>query len=84
MFTPKGRSVSSRIRWISRRTASSSPEEVSMMPMAPAFETAEASFERAIQPMGAWTMGISTPRSFVTRLSKRMAAERKGSRPGGR
>ena len=39
-----------------------------MMPMAPALETAEASADRAIQPMGACTMGISTPRSSVTRL----------------
>lgn len=39
-----------------------------MMPMPPAFETAEASGERAIQPIGAWTTGISTPRSSVTRF----------------
>ena len=38
--------------------ASSSPDEVSMMPMPPAFETAEASWARAIQPIGAWTIGI--------------------------
>ena len=56
-FTPKGLSVRSRILRISSRTASSSPEEVSMMPMPPAFETALASCERAIQPMGAWRMG---------------------------
>ena len=69
MFTPKGLSVRSFILAISSRMASSSPDEVSMMPMAPALETAEASRERAIHPMGAWTMGISTPRSSVTRLA---------------
>ena len=41
-----------------------------MMPSAPALETAEASVERAIQPMGACTMGVSTPSMRVTRLSK--------------
>ena len=46
---------------ISGSDPSSSPEDVSMMPMAPAFETAAASCERAIQPMGACTMGMSTP-----------------------
>jgi hypothetical protein len=68
MFTPKGRSVRSFIRAISRRTASSSPEDVSMMPMAPALETAEARSERAIHPIGAWTIGMSTPNRSVTRL----------------
>jgi hypothetical protein len=57
MFTPNGRSVSPRISRISARIASSSPDEVSMMPMAPAFETADANGDRAIQPIGAWTMG---------------------------
>ncbi len=42
MFTPNGRSVRSRILWISPRTASSSPDDVSMIPSAPAFETADA------------------------------------------
>src|SRR5262249_45167235 len=74
MFTPKGRLVSSRMRRISPRIASSSPDEVSMMPNAPAFDTAAASGERAIQPIGACTIGISTPRRRVTRLSKRMRA----------
>ena len=68
MLTPKGLSVRSFILAISSRMASSSPEDVSMMPMAPALETADASWERAIQPIGAWTIGISTPRSSVTRL----------------
>ena len=68
MLTPKGRSVRSFIRAISSRMTSSSPDDVSMIPMAPALETAEARAERAIQPIGAWTMGISTPRSSVTRL----------------
>jgi hypothetical protein len=69
MFTPKGLSVRSFILAISSRMTPSSPDEVSMMPMAPALETAEAKLERAIHPMGAWTMGISTPRRAVTRLA---------------
>ena len=40
MFTPKGLSVRSRIFTISARTASSSPEDVSMMPRPPASDTA--------------------------------------------
>jgi len=52
-FTPKGFVVSTRIFSISPFTASSSPEDVSIMPMPPAFDTAEASCDRAIQPMGA-------------------------------
>ena len=42
MLTPNGLSVRSRIRLISSRMTSSSPDEVSMIPMAPAFDTAEA------------------------------------------
>ena len=57
MLTPNGLSVSSRILRISSRTASSSPDDVSMMPSPPAFETAEASCARAIQPIGACTIG---------------------------
>ena len=57
MLTPNGLSVSSRMRAISPRTASSSPEDVSMMPSAPALLTAAASCERAIHPMGACTIG---------------------------
>ena len=68
MLTPKGRSVRSFILAISSRTASSSPDDVSMIPMAPALETAEARAERAIHPIGACTMGMSTPSSSVTRL----------------
>ena len=40
------------------------------MPSAPALDTAEASGERAIQPIGGCTMGISTPSTRVMRLSK--------------
>ena len=69
MFTPNGLLVSERIFFTSSRIASSSPEEVSMMPSPPALETAEASCDRAIQPIGACTTGISTPSSRVTRLS---------------
>ena len=72
MFTPKGLSVRSRIFTISARTASSSPDDVSMMPRPPALETAEASCARAIHPIGAWTIGCSMPRRSVTRV--RMAA----------
>jgi glycine cleavage system protein P-like pyridoxal-binding family len=68
MFTPKGLSVRSRILAISPFTTSSSPDEVSMMPRAPALETADASWARAIQPIGACTMGTSTPSSSVTRF----------------
>ena len=57
MFTPKGWSVRSRIFSISPRTASSSPDDVSMMPRPPALETADASWARAIQPIGACTIG---------------------------
>jgi hypothetical protein len=57
MFTPNGWSVRSRIFRISSFTTSSSPDDVSMMPSPPAFETAEASWARAIQPIGACTIG---------------------------
>ena len=57
MFTPHGLSVRSRILAISARTASSSPEDVSMMPNPPASDTAEASCARAIHPIGACTIG---------------------------
>ena len=62
MFTPNGRSVSSRIRAISPFTMSSSPDDVSMIPHAPARDTAAASWLRAIHPIGACTIGTSTPR----------------------
>src|SRR5262249_13552439 len=69
MFTPNGASVRSRILRISSRTASSSPEEVSMIPRPPAFDTADASWARAIQPIGAWTIGYRTPSKRVTRFT---------------
>ena len=74
MFTPKGRLVSSRMAPTSRTKASSSPEEVSMIPRPPADETADASLDRAIQPIGACTTGMSTPSSRVMRLSNRSPA----------
>ena len=40
-----------------------------MIPMPPAFDTADASWERAIQPIGAWMIGISIPNISVTRFS---------------
>ena len=57
MLTPQGFWVRSRIVTISCRTSSRRPEEVSMIPKPPAFETADASFARAIKPMGACTTG---------------------------
>ena len=70
MFTPNGLSVRSRILRISSRITSSSPDDVSMIPIAPALDTALASCARAIQPIGACTIGMSTPSSSVTRLAK--------------
>ena len=43
-----------------------------MIPSPPAFETADASCDRAMNPIGAWTIGSSTPSSRVTLLSKRI------------
>ena len=74
MFTPKGLSVRSRILRISSRMMSSSPDDVSMIPIAPALDTALASCDRAIHPIGACTIGMSTPSSSVTRLAKRGGA----------
>ena len=48
MFTPNGLSVRSRIFVISSRTWSSCPDDVSMIPSAPAFDTADASCARAM------------------------------------
>ncbi len=48
MLTPNGLSVRSRILAISSRTSSSRPDDVSMMPRPPAFETADASCARAM------------------------------------
>src|ERR1700683_1053235 len=74
IFTPKGLSVSSRILRISSLISLNSPDEVSMIPIAPAFETAEASCARAIQPIGACTIGYLTPSSLVIRFSKRISS----------
>ena len=57
MFTPKGLSVRSCIVRISSLTWSSWPDDVSMIPSAPALLTAEASWARAMYPIGAWTIG---------------------------
>ena len=67
-FTPQGRSVRSRILAISTRTSSSWPDDVSMIPIPPAFETADASCARAMKPIGAWMIGISMPSCSVTRV----------------
>ena len=69
MLTPNGFDVSRFILMISSRTASSSPDDVSMMPSPPAFDTADANCARAIQPIGACTMGYSTPSIFEMRFS---------------
>jgi hypothetical protein len=49
------------MRSISARQASTSPLEVSMTPSPPAFDTAEASWLRAIHPIGACMIGTSAP-----------------------
>ena len=67
-FTPNGLSVSSRILMISPRTASRSPDDVSMIPMPPAFDTADDRCDRAIQPIAAWMIGFSIPSISVTRV----------------
>ena len=55
-LTPNGRPLAT-IVLISRWHWAVSPDEVSMMPSPPARDTAEASVLRAIQPIGACTMG---------------------------
>ena len=57
MLTPHGLSVRSRIAAISSRTSSRRPEDVSMIPKPPAFETAEANCARAMNPIGACSTG---------------------------
>src|ERR1700716_3229203 len=78
-LTPNGLRGSSFILAISARHLSTSPLDVSMMPSPPAWETAEASWLRAIQPIGAWTMGYFTPvwastRFILVPLSSRQIA----------
>ena len=68
MLTPNGLEVSRRMAFTSSRITSRSPDEVSIIPSPPALLTAEASCERAIQPIGACTMGYSTPSIWVMRL----------------
>ena len=55
-FTPNGKPLAA-ICEISRWQFAVSPDEVSMMPRPPARDTAVASALRAIQPIGACTMG---------------------------
>ena len=74
----------SRIFTISSRTASSCPDDVSIIPMAPALATAEASWDLEMNPMGAWRMGMSQPMSSVTRfrnISGAWHADRSGACP---
>ncbi len=68
---------------ISSRIASSSPDEVSTMPMPPAFDIADASFARASQPVGACTIGSSTPGISVMRcrVRRRTASARRRDCP---
>ena len=88
MFTAKGLpGARSRIFTISSRTASSWPDDVSIMPMAPALATADASWDREMYPIGAWRMGMSQPMSSVTRFRNitgawHAARHPAGSRPG--
>ena len=72
-FTPKGRPLA-RICSISRWQFAVSPDEVSMMPRPPARDTALASALRAIQPMGACTMGKRMPVWARTRFMGGLAA----------
>src|SRR6266404_6058454 len=67
-LTPKGLLVSSFMRAISPRHWSTSPLDVSMTPRPPALETAEASWLRAIQPIGACMIGYFTPVWASTRF----------------
>ena len=55
-LTPNGRPLAT-IWVISLWQLAVSPDEVSMTPNPPARDTAEASALRAIQPIGAWTIG---------------------------
>src|ERR1700716_878917 len=59
-LTPNGR-FSAFIFLIPAGQAWVSPDEVSMMPRPPARDTAEASWVRAIQPIGACTIGYLAP-----------------------
>ena len=81
MFTPRGLSVRLASLAISVPMTWISPEDVSMMPEAPALEMAAASWDRAIQPIGACTMGPCTPSMAVTGLSNCMVAETSPPRP---
>src|SRR6185369_7510509 len=65
---PHGLSVRVRIFLTSSFTSSRRPEEVSMIPKPPALDTAEASCARAIQPIGACTIGYLTPSKSVMRF----------------
>ena len=56
-LTPNGAVVRSPILRISAWQFAVSPDDVSMMPSPPALHTALASAARAIQPIGAWTIG---------------------------
>ena len=51
---------------------SSAPYAVSIIPSPPAFDTADANCARAIQPIGACTIGYSTPSISVIRFANFM------------
>ncbi len=80
--TPKGRSVSSRVRWISRRSRSGVNPAPPRTPSPPAFETAAVSSARETNPIPAQTTGWSIPR--ISQISVRsgsvMARGRRGNR----
>jgi hypothetical protein len=60
-LTPKGRSVSSRVRPISRRISAGSRPLMPRTPKPPAFETAETNSGPAAVPMPADKIGYSMP-----------------------
>ncbi len=62
MSTPKGLSVRSRTRWISRRSSGGVNCAAARTPSPPASETAAASADRATCPIPAWQMGYVMPR----------------------
>ena len=70
-LTPNGLSVSSRVRRMSSAHLTV-PAEPGTRPIAPAFDTAAMRGGFAMKPIGACTIGISTPSRPVTRFEKRM------------
>src|SRR5829696_233507 len=67
-FTPNGRSVSACVRSSNSRNSSSSRQVILNMPSPPALLTAATSSGVDAPPIGAWTIGISIPSRFVSRV----------------